>query len=95
MHLAAGPRRSARGEKEIWKEGRSIRGEWGTIDLGAVGGSISSKDGDCLGYFSIAVIKHHDQGNLKKEECIWVSQSQRDKSPSQLGGMAASGKHDG
>lgn len=25
----------------------------------------------CVGYFSIAVIKHHDQGRLQKEDFIW------------------------
>ena len=26
----------------------------------------------CISYFSTAVIKHHDQGNLEKEEFIWA-----------------------
>jgi hypothetical protein len=26
----------------------------------------------CLSYFSIAVIKHHDQGNLQNKECNWI-----------------------
>jgi hypothetical protein len=26
----------------------------------------------CISYFFTAVIKHHDQGNLEKEEFIWA-----------------------
>lgn len=29
----------------------------------------------CISYFSVAVIKHCDQGNLSKERCIWASRS--------------------
>lgn len=28
----------------------------------------------CNGYSSIAVSKHHDQGNLQKERFIWASE---------------------
>lgn len=29
----------------------------------------------CIGYFSAAVMKHHDQGNLRREELSWTSGS--------------------
>lgn len=31
----------------------------------------------CIGYFSAAVMKHHGQGNLRREELIWTSGSKR------------------
>lgn len=31
----------------------------------------------CIGYFSIAVIKHHGQDTLQKEGCVWADGSRK------------------
>ena len=46
----------------------------------------------CLNHFSIAVMKHHDQDNLGKQELIWAC-FQRVKKPSWPRIVTASGGH--
>lgn len=50
---------------------------------------IALMGGQCLPYFSGAVIKRHDQGILEKKSILGGLQFQRNKSPSWQGGIAA------